>query len=91
MNTFPCNRCGACCRNVHLAIETQFLDRGDGCCRSYDIDTQLCTIYENRPTICRVDEQYEINYQKLMSWDDFVVLNMEACKKLVQIPSAICT
>ncbi|MDU1922742.1 MAG: YkgJ family cysteine cluster protein, partial [Enterobacter sp.] len=25
---FPCNQCGACCRHVNRASETQFLDRG---------------------------------------------------------------
>lgn len=79
---FPCNRCGACCRNVHLASETQFLDRGDGCCKHYDDHTQLCSIYTERPSICRVDEQYSLNYQKIMRWSDFVNLNIEACKKL---------
>ena len=82
MTPFPCNRCGACCRNVHLAKETRFLDRGDGCCRHYDEPTQLCSIYENRPSICRVDEQYVINYQAFMTWEAFVEVNVQACNKL---------
>ena len=82
MTPFPCNRCGACCRNVHLAKETRFLDRGDGCCRHYDELTQLCSVYENRPSICRVDEQYAINYQPFMTWEAFVEVNVQACNKL---------
>jgi hypothetical protein len=83
---FPCNRCGACCRNVHLAIETQFLDRGDGCCKHYDEPTNLCSIYDDRPSICRVDEQYLTKYQTLVSWEQFVSTNLEACYKLALLP-----
>lgn len=82
MTVFPCNHCGACCRNVHLAKETQSLDRGDGCCRHYDDDSKQCNIYADRPSICRVDEQYTINYQPLMTWETFVEINVQACKKL---------
>lgn len=82
MNTFPCNCCGACCRNVHLAKETRFLDRGDGCCRHYDDSSKQCSIYDDRPSICRVDEQYAINYQPFMTWEAFVEVNVQACNKL---------
>lgn len=83
MTAFPCNRCGACCRNVHLATETQYLDRGDGACENYDDSSNLCRIYDTRPSICRVDEQYETNYQAIMTWDTFVRLNSAACEELI--------
>lgn len=41
--TFPCEKCGACCRAikcVHLKLNR-------------------CEIYEHRPSICRVDEMVE--------------------------------
>jgi Fe-S-cluster containining protein len=76
---FPCNQCGACCRHVDRAIETQFLNRGDGICRHYQVETKLCTIYATRPLICQVERQYELNYQQLYSWQDFISLNREAC------------
>lgn len=79
---FPCTRCGACCRNVHLAKETKFLDRGDGCCTHFDGGTNLCRIYQDRPDICRVDVQFQQNYSQKMSWDMFCALNLEACKQL---------
>lgn len=82
MTEFPCNRCGACCRNVHLATETQYLDRGDGCCQHYDDNIKQCRIYANRPSICRVNEQYTMNYQHLMTWEKFVEVNVQACEKL---------
>ncbi|WP_338296459.1 YkgJ family cysteine cluster protein, partial [Escherichia coli] len=46
---FPCNQCGACCRHVNRAGETQCLDRGDGICRYYQTDSHLCAIYDKRP------------------------------------------
>lgn len=82
MTAFPCNRCGACCRHVHLAKETLFLNRGDGCCQHYDDNSKQCLIYADRPSICRVDEQYLLNYQSLITWEAFVEVNVQACKKL---------
>ena len=79
---FPCERCGACCRNVDKAQETSFLDRGDGACRHYDDRLKLCSIYESRPDICRVDLQFAINYRQLMDWSSFVRLNLDACEAL---------
>lgn len=82
MKPFPCFRCGACCRHVNTAQETQFLDRGDGACRHLDSTNKSCSIYENRPDICRVDVQYHLNYQKKYSWDGFVAINIQACEQL---------
>lgn len=79
---FPCNQCGACCRLVSLAPETQFLDRGDGTCRHYDDLTRLCAIYNSRPIICRVDKQYEVNYQQRYNWQEFIEINRIACQAL---------
>lgn len=80
--SFPCYRCGACCRHVNVAPETQMLDRGDGICRYYDVEQKLCSIYSNRPEICRIDLQYKLYYSDKMSWDDFVALNLSACAQL---------
>lgn len=79
---FPCNQCGACCRLVSLAPETQFLDRGDGACRHYDDQTRLCTIYDTRPLVCQVDKQYRLNYQQQYSWQAFIEVNRIACQQL---------
>lgn len=79
---FPCTCCGACCRNVNLAAETRWLDRGDGCCLHYEERSKLCSIYEVRPDICRVDVQFKSNYQKSMDWVQFVNLNLQACELL---------
>ncbi|WP_438766594.1 YkgJ family cysteine cluster protein [Kushneria sp. TE3] len=87
VKTFSCTQCGLCCRNVHLAEETRFLDRGNGACRHYNEAQKLCTIYSHRPDICRVDRQYELNYSKQYSWDEFVDLNLQVCHILGQTES----
>lgn len=82
---FLCNQCGACCRLVSLAKETQFLDRGDGACRHFDDQTRLCTIYDTRPSICQIDKQYLLNYQHQFSWREFIDVNRIACLELEKL------
>lgn len=82
---FPCDQCGACCKNVHRAVETHDLDRGDGVCRHLDEQTNLCSIYNDRPEICRVDLQYELNYKQLYSWEQFIEINVASCDYLKKI------
>lgn len=84
MKVFPCFKCGKCCMNLHLANETAFLDRGDGICLYFNIETKLCSVYAIRPLICRVDFQYEQNYRNKYTWDEFVQLNLEICHLLNQ-------
>lgn len=76
---FPCYKCGACCCNVNRAQETLFLDGGDGVCNYYDRETKLCTIYDTRPEICRIDTQYQLNYKDKYSWIEFIEINLIAC------------
>ncbi|MBC3242968.1 YkgJ family cysteine cluster protein [Pseudomonas lurida] len=82
MDTFPCTQCGLCCQHVNLALETQFLDRGDGTCRHYDAASKGCNIYSERPSICRVDQQYSERYARRYSWEEYVRLNIEVCELL---------
>ncbi|WP_415900554.1 YkgJ family cysteine cluster protein [Neptuniibacter sp. QD48_11] len=79
---FPCDKCGACCKQVNLSKATSSLDRGDGTCRHLDTTTNLCAIFNERPNICRVAWQYKNNYADLCSWIEFVNLNIDACKEL---------
>ena len=41
---WECKKCGACCRVVNCPY----------------LKDNLCSIYEQRPDICRVDKMYEI-------------------------------
>ena len=42
-------------------------------------DSHLCAIYDKRPQICRVEDQYLLNYQSQYSWQEFIALNQAAC------------
>ncbi|PWC18958.1 YkgJ family cysteine cluster protein [Brenneria corticis] len=79
---FPCTQCGLCCQRVNLAQKTRYLDRGDGTCRHYDAASKGCSIYHERPDICRVDLQYRLNYARFYSWEAFVALNLTVCRQL---------
>lgn len=79
---FPCNQCGACCRQVHRAAETRYLDRGDGACMYYEDLSKQCKIYEHRPLICQVEKQFLMNYEDKYSWPEFIEMNQIACRVL---------
>lgn len=79
---FPCTACGKCCRNVGQSEQTAFLDRGDGVCYHFNEQTNLCSIYENRPLVCRVEEYYKTYLSDIYEWDEFVKINLEICEKL---------
>lgn len=69
MRTGECGQCGKCCQYIQLPLarplgpdETRWVELHEGITvagESIRIDTPcsaydgLCTIYENRPTICR--------------------------------------
>ena len=82
LSAFPCNSCGKCCSNVHLAEETASLDRGDGICRHLDTQTRMCQVYDSRPDICRVELQYRVKYASTYTWEYFVELNLKICESL---------
>ncbi len=77
---FPCDCCGACCRNVDRSPLYAELDRGDGVCKYLNGD--LCSIYDTRPLLCRVDECYEAFFKDKMSREEYYRMNQEACKLL---------
>lgn len=79
---FPCSQCGRCCQHVDRSPETRFLDRGDGACRHYESGSCLCQIYDDRPDICRVDRMYARRYSAAYTWDEFVEMNLQACRRL---------
>lgn len=50
--TFPCTRCGACCRSLANVPALAELDRGDGVCvnlRGELGEEHSCAVYEDRP------------------------------------------
>ena len=82
LTPFPCTACGKCCRRVSASPETAFLDRGDGVCGYLAEETLLCTIYEQRPLVCRVVDYYRAKLVDIIPWDEFVRINVAICSKL---------
>ena len=77
---FVCDKCGCCCRHLNLSKAYASLDRGDGVCRY--LTGNLCSIYESRPLLCRMDESYRAIFQFVMSRQDYDRLNAEECQRL---------
>ena len=60
--------------------DLQALHNGDGVCRF--LRGNMCSIYETRPLICRVDESYEAFFKEQMSYEAYIQLNYACCKLL---------
>lgn len=58
-----------------------YLDRGDGVCK-YLTDNNLCSIYDNRPLICNIDEVYKQFFASQYALDEYYKLNYNACNEL---------
>ena len=79
---FFCDKCGNCCRNLSLSDLYADLDRGDGICKY--LKGNLCSIYENRPLKCRIDECYHQFFAQYMTLEAYYQLNYDSCKILKQ-------
>ncbi|KAF0215562.1 MAG: hypothetical protein FD174_4090 [Geobacteraceae bacterium] len=79
---FPCTQCGECCRHVRGSELTSHLDDGTGVCRHFDQTGLTCSIYHDRPDICRIDACYDGYFHCQMSRDDFYRRNADACNEL---------
>ena len=55
----PCNECGSCCFNVR-GVDKLWRENGwlneDGSCKFYDPWFKRCTIYKDRPDVCRMEK-----------------------------------
>ena len=79
---FPCTRCGECCCHVQGSELTSHLDDGSGVCRHFDRTALECSIYHDRPLICRIDECYGRYFHHRMSQEDYYRLNADACNEM---------
>lgn len=77
---FECQKCGICCRNLKGHELYRDLNRGDGVCKY--LEGNLCSIYDNRPDICKVDYCYEKYFSDLYTKDEYYKLNYEACRTM---------
>lgn len=77
---FQCDACGECCRNLDKSSLYKELDRGDGTCRY--LKGNLCSIYDIRPLLCRVDDSYEVFFKEKYSLKEYYEMNYAACRSL---------
>ncbi len=80
-SVFHCDKCGKCCENLQRSRLYDDLNDGTGSCVYFDKSTRLCSIYDHRPDKCNIAKFYK-NVNKLMSWEEYLQLNYEACKRL---------
>jgi hypothetical protein len=79
---FPCTSCGLCCQNISNIDELKEFDSGNGTCKYFNNINNSCEIYENRPQICRVDEMFNIIYNRHFSKEEFYIENAKVCNSL---------
>ncbi|MGL4992007.1 MAG: YkgJ family cysteine cluster protein [Sarcina sp.] len=77
---FKCDMCGECCRNLNKSDIYNGLHDGNGICK-YLIDN-LCSIYKERPLLCRIDDSYEILFKERFEKDMYYKLNYKVCNDL---------
>lgn len=80
---FECKRCGCCCRNLDKSDIYTSLNRGDGVCKY--LKGNDCSIYENRPLLCRIDESYERLFSHVLTREEYYLMNKQACEKLKEL------
>ena len=76
---FECDKCGECCKNLDKSDIYKDLHNGDGVC--FYLNENICSIYENRPFLCRVEEGYEI-FKIELSYEKYINLNYKYCSEL---------
>ncbi|PHQ83878.1 MAG: zinc/iron-chelating domain-containing protein [Thalassobium sp.] len=79
--SFPCTRCGLCCKNISSVQSLKNFDDGSGRCIHLH-DVIGCTIYNERPIACRIDEGYTQYAPSEMSREEYVIKNIEICNFL---------
>lgn len=77
---FRCDKCGECCKKLNKSSVYDELHNGDGVCRY--LVGNLCSIYEDRPLLCRIDESYKILFKEHMDKSKYYKLNYKFCNKL---------
>lgn len=77
---FKCDQCGECCKNLKMADLYSDLDRGDGICKYLEKNNK-CSIYEQRPLKCRVDDSYVV-FEKIMTKEEYYKANYAMCEEL---------
>lgn len=79
-----CTKCGECCRHVGNSKLFPLPTNPDGSCIM--LKDGKCTIYEDRPLICRVDDLYNEGYiNKKYSYKEYIKANIDVCNTLIEM------
>ena len=78
--SFPCTRCGLCCRNIGEISTLKSFHSGDGVCMYYRQEVGR-TIYFSRPLICRIDEAYNQIFKDMYSLVEYYEMNQVCNRK----------
>jgi Fe-S-cluster containining protein len=82
LDKFICDRCGSCCRSIGKSVLFADLDKGGGICGHLDEETNLCTIYNERPLFCDVEKAYEAYFADVVDIEEYFLMNRKACAVL---------
>lgn len=82
MGGFPCTNCGACCKSIAGIDFLAEFDLGNGHCKFLNAENNQCAIYQERPSLCRIDESYEKIFFNQFSKEEFYKINAIACNEL---------
>jgi Fe-S-cluster containining protein len=82
---FPCTKCGICCKSLKSHNLYEKMDRGDGVCIHFNELESLCSIYEDRPSICRIDDMYEQFFLEKMTKEDYFIVNAVLCYEAQEV------
>lgn len=86
MNKFPCSGCGLCCTKIDIIGKLYGKDvfpyswDETGRCEKLTDDNK-CSIYNDRPLICNVDDMFDAVYHKQMTREEFYRANADLCNK----------
>jgi len=55
----------------------------NGVCSKYDKETKLCTIYETRPMVCRIDDYFDKYMSANLDINHWHHYNAQMCNKMI--------
>lgn len=58
---FKCDQCAECCKHINRIPEMAEYDTGNGTCKY--LSNNKCSIYNERPNICRGEYLYHLCYE----------------------------
>lgn len=79
---YSCMKCGLCCKNLGHNDLYKSIRNAEGACIYFDQHTNLCSIYEDRPLICRIDEFYDLVGFDGKTREEYYRLNELDCIKM---------